>query len=193
MIDAGPDSSRKRSIDSEMRLSTVSHEAGSNLSPVRTSGVVSRSGEYCRSRNLLVRWHRKPLVIGWSGSPAIFVMRLSSTVATMLQASPQSRLQAVLTVRWGAGVLIRVASMGIPEIGQTRSCRRESTVSLLRFDHRCQFCRCDRDRSTRERSRWALLFLSILWWWSLASYITGWLHGSFAVRHDAASLMANSG
>ncbi len=169
MIDAGPDSSRKRSIDSEMRFSTVSHDAGSKVSPFRTSGVVSRSGEYCRSRNRLVRWQRKPLVIGWSGSPAIFVMRLSSTVATMLQASPQSRLQAVLTVRCVAGVFIWVASMGIPEIGQTRSCRRESTVSLLRFDHRHQFCPCERDRSTRERSRWTLLLRGVLWWRSSAS------------------------
>ena len=69
-IAAGPLSSRIFNILSAIRSSASSQPIGRKPSPSRNKGVVSRSGEYWRSRNRRVREQRNPRVTGCSGSPA---------------------------------------------------------------------------------------------------------------------------
>ena len=105
-----------------MAMSAIasSHVAGVSTPSLRISGVNSRSGLYWVCKYCPVRWHKNPWVIGWSGSPRSRVTRPSSTVAIMLHASGQSRLQVVFRFCmapragswwWGRGGTVTVADL----------------------------------------------------------------------------------
>ena len=123
---------------SPMRSSASSHDASRNspapLSPVRMSGVSTRSGAYTRWAWRFTLAQIQPSVSGFSGAASMWTMRPSVTVTASEQASGQSSVQAVCTTWVSSAVMPRVYSVARSRL-QARwpSRRRRHAVQFVVF------------------------------------------------------------